>query len=416
MIRNWLSRLIRDVRGNVMVISAVGAASLVGAAGLGVDTVQWYLWKRQLQQAVDSGALAAALTQNNGGDWAAAAGDEADRNFADTFTIVRTVNPPQEGDFTGDTGAIEMVATTSRSLPFSSLFLSTAPTIRVRSVATTVMGARHCMISLAEDGTGITVTGSAEVELGCGTAANARGADAVKLSGSSKLLSNPISAVGGIDYAKKNVGPNTTMLPYGLPVEDPLADRGLTTPSGPCLQNNFSVGPKQTFDPLPPGRYCGGLSIRGTVTLETGGVYVIDQGTFQINSGAKLVGEGVTIILTGDDPSNVADLAWNGSADIQLRAPTDDENPDWSGIVLYQDAMGSDRESTINGGANLSFDGIVYMPRGDIKLNGNSGQTAKCLLLVANRVKFAGTSKIGNDCEDDIDDLATRARIVRVVE
>ena len=38
----------RDASGNVLVIVAIGTTSLVGAAGIGVDTVQWYLWKRQL--------------------------------------------------------------------------------------------------------------------------------------------------------------------------------------------------------------------------------------------------------------------------------------------------------------------------------------------------------------------------------
>lgn len=405
----------RDASGNVLVIVAIGTTSLVGAAGIGVDTVQWYLWKRQLQQAADSGAMAGALSLYGGASFDQPARDEVGRNYDGTFAITALRNPPMTGGYTGDTGAIEIIATTSQRLPFSSLFVSTPPVIQVRSVASTVASGKYCVISLATSGTGVEVQGSAEVDLGCGTSANSPGGIAVDLSGSSKLKSNPISAVGGIDYAPGNIVAGTTMLPYGLPVRDPLAGRGLTVPASPttCTTQSGRVQPNETVT-LSPGRFCDGMDLKGDVTLSAG-VYIMDGDSLTINSGAKVRGEGVTFILTGSNASDIATVSINGGADVEISAPTQEQDTTWSGILFYQDPLGP-ATHTINGGANLKFDGIVYMPNGDLSFSGGGTTKADCLLLISKVVRFTGDAGLGNDCGDNVKDVVPPARIVRVVE
>lgn len=405
----------RDAGGNVLVIVAIGTTSLVGAAGIGVDTVQWYLWKRQLQQAVDSGAMAGALSLYGGQSFGQPARDEVGRNYTGAFTITALRNPPTTGAYSGDTGAVEVIATTTQRLPFSSLFLNIPPVIQVRSVASTVASGKYCVISLADSGTGVEVQGSARVDLGCGTSANSPGGIAVDLSGSSLLQSNPISAVGGIDYAARNINPGTTLLPYGLPVRDPLAGRGLTVPTSPatCTTQSGRVQPSETVT-LNPGRFCSGMDLRGTVTLNPG-VYIIDGDSLTINSGAVVTGDGVTFVLTGSNASDIATLSINGDADVEISAPDEDENATWAGILIYQDPMGPATHS-VNGGSELKFEGIVYMPTADLSFSGGGTQAADCLLLITKIVRFTGDSGLGNDCEDEVEDFIPAARIVRVVE
>lgn len=415
--RIWqrLKALRKDMSGNVLVVVGIGTTSLVGAAGIGVDTVQWYLWKRQLQQAVDSGAMAGALSLYNGLSHSQPTRDEVGRNYTGSYTITSLTNPPASGSYAGDTGAVEVVAITSQRLPFSSLFLNAPPTIQVRSVAATVADGNYCVISLAGSGTGVEVQGSAQVDLGCGTSANSPDGIAVDLSGSSLLRSNPISAVGGIDYGSRNIDPGTTMLPYGLPVTDPLASRGLTVPATPsaCTANNLKVTPNQTVT-LSPGRYCGGMDIKGDVTLSPG-VYIIDGGSLTINSQADVFGDGVTFVLTGPNPSSIATLSINGGAGLDLTAPDAVQDPTWAGVLFYQDPSGL-ATHTVNGGADLQLEGIVYLPTGDISFSGGATQAADCLLLIADRVRFTGDSGLGNTCDSHISTLETSARIVRVVE
>ena len=54
----FLRKLWRDKRGNALLMAGAALPILVGAAGLANDTIQWTLWKRQLQRAADSAAIA----------------------------------------------------------------------------------------------------------------------------------------------------------------------------------------------------------------------------------------------------------------------------------------------------------------------------------------------------------------------
>ena len=151
------------------------------------------------------------------------------------------------------------------------------------------------------------------------------------------------------------------------------------------------------------------------------GVYIMDRGTFKVNSGAQIIGDGVTIILTGSSASNIATISINGSASLDLRAQslaeaTASGNANWAGVLFFQDRRGDETQHTINGGSDINLDGIIYMPTADVTYNGNAAQSAQCLLLITKRVRFGGTNDLGNNCNDDIDDALKDARVIRVVE
>ena len=55
---DFVKKLCRDRRGNVLAIAAAAMPLVMGSAGLATDTIQWVLWKRQLQRAADSAAIA----------------------------------------------------------------------------------------------------------------------------------------------------------------------------------------------------------------------------------------------------------------------------------------------------------------------------------------------------------------------
>ena len=71
----FFRKLLADRRGNALVIAGAALPLIVGAAGLANDTIQWTLWKRQLQRAADSAALAGVYDRVNasGGTTTAAA-------------------------------------------------------------------------------------------------------------------------------------------------------------------------------------------------------------------------------------------------------------------------------------------------------------------------------------------------------
>ena len=414
--RKLLQRLKRDMRGNIMVMVGAGASVMIGGAGLGVDTVQWYLWKRQLQQAVDSGALAGALALSQGGGYDTAVRSDLTANANTTVTVESISNPPATGAWTGNTNAVEVIATTSRALPFSSLFLSSAPIIRARAVAASASAGEHCVIALASTGTGISVPGSADVQLGCGVAANSEGSKAIDLSGTSMLEASPLSSVGGISATPDNYPAGTDLQPYGPPQADPLAGRGLTVPTTPsvCKANSFQTQPSEVVS-ITPGRFCNGMALKGDVTMAPG-VYIIDRGSFQVNSQARVRGNGVTIVLTGSATNNIATVDIMGGATVNLKAPTAAQDPYWRSILFFQDPRASESANNIAGGSTLELEGVLYMRRGNLDFTGNSGQHTECLLIVANRVSLSGTTQLDNDCPTDYSDINLSSRRVRVVE
>jgi hypothetical protein len=369
-----------------------------------------------MQQAVDTGATAGAIAMVYGRDRTVAVNREVGRTANTTYAIEAINTPPTSGAYTGDATAIEVYATTSKTLPFSSIFLSSAPTIRVRAVATTVAVGEPCVLAIATDGTGVEVFGNASVNLDCPVASNSPGGVSIDVGGTSYLDTDMLLSVGGIDYGAGNLPSDVAIVPYGLPVADPLASRSLTFNSSTCTYNNARVQPSENVQ-LYPGTYCNGLRLQGTARLH-GGVYIIRAGTLTVNSTAniQLYGDGgVTFILTGTTANNVATISINGDATFQVRAPTSAENATWGGILFYQDTIG-EATHTINGGANIDIEGIIYLPKGDLTYNGAATQTAQCLLLISERVRFGGTNNIENNCNNDVEAAKGTARVVRVVE
>ena len=409
-------RLRVDIRGNVLALTGAGTFALVGGAGLATDAVQWYMWKRQLQQATDAGALAGAHALAQGMVTVdTPVQRELDRN-ANTDIVVGGINtPPESGDFTGEASAVEVIATTQRRLPFSSLFLPTPPTVRARSVAALVRDGDHCVISLAPDGVGVNVAGSARVDLDCGVAANSDGATAIYLEGSSYLNGSPLTSVGGISSGSSNIASGTQVSPYSVAQPDPLKPRDLGVPESPsgCTANNLEVSPNATRT-LSPGRYCGGMTLKGRVTLNPG-VYIVDQGAFSVTSQANVTGQGVTIILTGNAPGNIATARIDGGATIDLRAPSQEQDDVWHDILFFQDQDAAGQLSIFAGGSGARLEGITYMPGGTIRYTGGPSNVSECFFLVASRVTFTGSSRIRNNCPDDVAEEFA-AYSVRVVE
>jgi uncharacterized membrane protein len=61
----FIRKILNDRRGNALAIACAAMPLVVGAAGLATDTIQWTLWKRQLQRAADSAAIAGVYDRSS---------------------------------------------------------------------------------------------------------------------------------------------------------------------------------------------------------------------------------------------------------------------------------------------------------------------------------------------------------------
>lgn len=429
-----LKTLWRDRRGNALVIAGAALPLVVGSAGLATDTVEWAMWKRQLQRAADSGALAGAFGKLAGqtvttGSCSSNAPVSRDLTVGSVSTRLGTTptcNVKVGGNITNATwqgassGAVQVTISAQRRLPFSSLFMSAAPTISASAIAAVVQSGKYCVVSLDNNvETGLSFAGNASVNLGCGLKTNAKGASAIDGTGSSTVTASPVAAVGQIANSG-SFASGTTFQPYSSPESDPYSSVAAPSsfPTGSCP--TFSVGSNQTKSSLTPnvdykltpdGYYCmGSMSLSGNVTLPSG-IYVLDggsgggaDGSLTIGSQANVTCSGCTFIFTSrtaaTNPSSIGGIKnINGGATINFSSTT---SGTYSGILMYQDRRAvlpsGNQSNQINGNSSSTFEGAFYFPSQRVTFNGTSGMTTDCVQMVGWQVTFSGNTSISNNC------------------
>ena len=120
-------------------MAAAAMPLFIAAAGLATDTVQWTLWKRQIQRQADSAALAGAYAVAQG--FSASASATSDINQMSLIALSQTPiieNAPTAGDYAGNGKAVRVILQTSQELPFSKILGITAPVITGEATAAVV--------------------------------------------------------------------------------------------------------------------------------------------------------------------------------------------------------------------------------------------------------------------------------------
>src|SRR5262249_5948139 len=131
------------------------------------------------------------------------------------------------------------------------------------------------------------------------------------------------------------------------------------------------------------------------VTLQPG-IYYIDQGSFSVNGGATVTGNGVTIVFTSSTGSNYADATINGGATVNITAPTTGPT---AGIAIFGDRnMPTGTPFKFNGGASQIFTGAIYVPKGDVQFAGGANTSKACTQLVGDKVTFTGNASFAINC------------------
>lgn len=396
MARSFFKRLVRDKRGNVLIITAVVLPVLTGFVGLGTDTIQWTLWKRQIQRGADSSAIAGVYQRiqdaNTLNDVKTAVNKDLDVNKNDVGAFVATY-PKVElpADSAAGTNQVSVELAVTKNLSFSSLFLNAAPVIKSKAVAAIVPGGEYCIVALEKTATtGILGSGNGTVNLDCGMITNSTSLDAAIAKGSSTLNTTVVAAVGGIKESSNWSG--ATYLPFSLPIVDPFASVPATIPAGTPSRGNFSDKPGD-FTTINPGVYTN-FSAKGDVTLNPG-TYFLDGTNLDLGSQANVHGTGVTFVMTNSNASSTAkvgNIEMNAGSVLNISSPSGATDV-YKGIVIYQDRRASALDSSkINGHSNTKINGSIYLPNQEVTINGSGSMDVECMLLVVKRVVFTGSS------------------------
>jgi Flp pilus assembly protein TadG len=401
-------KLRRDERGQVLVLAALWMTLLLGFLGLAVDTGFLFHARRVAQTAADCAAIAGAAELNYG-DYATAAQTAATQNGVTNGTNGATVsvNPsgttvpsPLYGAYTGKAGYVEVIITVSQPTYFMRIFThSSSMAVNARAVAT-VSSDQDCLYTLNTSATDITVNGASQLNApGCGILDDSSSSTAMSVTGSGDVTAGSVGVVGTA-YTDNSGSTITPTAVSGIaPLSDPLSF--LTSPissSSSCVADPingtyYAASANKTIGPATStGVVCyDGLNISNGATVNLNpGIYVIN-GEMSFGGGATINAPGgVTFYFPSTSTgSGFVDGSLNiaGGVTVTLIAPT---SGTYDGILFYQDRSDPDA-AYFAGGANSTFEGILYFP--DAQLNMSNGTGTKMYApIVANTISVTGGS------------------------
>lgn len=399
-------KLRKNTRGNAVLLVAMGTPALIGGAGLAVDTAQWYLWKRELQQAVDQAAYAGAWALTNddsAGFYEKRAKQEYDANLVVISDFASEPVITLASFAGGSNNSVLVRASATRTLPFSSFLTGNGVTVTASAQATFAEGGHFsaCLVSLAKDGEGTIIGGNASVKAQCGIAALSCSEDAITVDGSATVETDIIVACGKVeapDELKHLVVEDASGL------TDIYSDLEPPTNDTPRTYNCTGKGPNRQASLL-PGTYSS-LVVSCTTVLASG-VYVIDGGELDLSANYNVTGTGVMFVLKngarvklgGNGNDNSIRLSPMTANDV-INAGYPDMVDRYAGMLIFEDRE-NDPPSPghiMNGNSNSLIEGLIYMPSGTLTINGTADVSSQCLLVSAYRIDIKGGAKLETLC------------------
>jgi hypothetical protein len=386
-------RFLFDRRAMTAVTFALSMPVILGGAGLGVEVGYWFFAERQLQTAADLAANAGAVALRGGADDDGVedvALREATENGFEPDAGEIVVNTPPTSGPNQHSRAVEVFLQRDVDRLFTSLFAQGPVELHVRAVAAYENEQQACILALdtwANDAV-IFIGNPTATFSGCVVMSNSLADDSITIAGSADVTAPCIVSAGGTAVTADLTLTSCTNPMEDMPqARDPYESLAEPPTNGPCV--SVPGGNPNVPKTLNPGRYCGGMNLSGTVTLNSG-VYVIDGGEFRINANAVVNGVGVTFFLT-----NGATVHFNGGAEINLTAPT---SGTYAGVLMYGDRDQGSADNIFNGTANSSLTGALYFPTQMVTYNGNFSGNSGCLRIVSRSIDLQGDAGFSTDC------------------
>lgn len=384
----------RNTEGSVASIFALALVPIVGLMGAAVDYSAANNARTALQARLDTALLAGA--RDGSTTWTTTALNIFNANLGPKGAI--SINPTFRL-----TSTRAYSGTVTAKMPSNFLGVLGISSLDIKVTATTTVpastGGYYCVMALNSSApSALQLTGNASIKITapkCVIQVNSNSSRAVDMNGNTWIKSVENCFVGGIS----TVG-NSTITPAPdatcKPIPDPFASYPKPAVGG-CDYTNYQLSGNKTVT-LQPGVYCGGMNFSGPVSVTFApGLFVIKDGIIS-ESGGTFTGNGVSFFLTGLGAS----IQLSGQADWHIVAPTGGPLP---GFAIYLEPSGptglAGTTSSLSGQAELYFEGIVYLPKQEITVNGNASVFAPSpyTSYIGDTLRFVGNGDlvINND-------------------
>jgi Flp pilus assembly protein TadG len=415
-IRQSLKDWCADTRGNVMMMSALAMPVMLGMAGLAIEGGNWYHIQRNMQNAADAAAIAAAGNGTSAGYLAEARAVASTYGFTNgtnntTVTASNAAICPA-----GGANCYSVTISNNVALIFSKLVgfqgsttVGGARAVSLTSLAVatqTIVPREYCILALSTVGTPLQSNGAPNANLvGCnvmsdgnatcnGSDLNAPYGDAAGInSGCGDVPSSNVPPVGdSYSGLASNIPSDTCGGSYPLAN---IASNGKTVSNaGSATQWSGTIATTGNI------QICGDLVLSGDVTLTgPGAVIIIRNGNLLTNDHKILTAANAaaTVVFTGISTTSGHIPSTQGTIDI--KAPSTGV---WKGVALYQDPNTTSGVDIDYRGSNpntpvWAISGLVYMPHAAVSFSGAVNKAtngASCFAMVVNSLLINGNGTI----------------------
>lgn len=386
-------------RGQMLPIVTGGLFVLIGFVGLAFDLGIARNTRRQMQNAADAAAVAAAQALATGGSYATAAQQAAAQNGftsgqstpMSSYPVSITSAIPVGGNYSGNADAIQVTISQLQQTFFLRVLGINSMAITASAVGLAQSG-KACIYSLDPSDSGaISMTGNITVNSACGMLVDSNSQSGINVTGNI-TVSDTFTGVVGNYSSSGNVTftptPNAGIAAFA----DPLA--GLAAPTVPtCTQaantktGSFSVTSAQTIS---PNVYSSGVSVSGnfgTVTFSGGtwgnGITTSGNGSIVLNPGQYQNGggSGDSLSISGNTTvtMNAGQYTFCGPVYLDGNTSTATFSPGF-----YYGGI------SINGNQAISFNpGLYILGGGGLTVNGNTSS------MSGTGVTFYNTTGLG---------------------
>lgn len=390
--------------GQIFPILTCGIFVLVGFLGLAFDLGVARNTKRQMQNAADAAAIAAAQALAKGQDYSTAAQAAAAQNgFTDghstrmsSYNVSVSTDAPSGGSYAGNAQALQVTISQLQQTYFLRALGMNSMAIKATAVGLAKSGTA-CIYALDPSASSaLSMNGNITVNSACGILVDSSSSSGLKVNGNINIVDTFTGVVGNYS-ANGNVSftptPNAGIAAFA----DPLS--GVTPPTVPtCTQQStnksgtLAISSPQTVN---PGVYPGGVSASGnfgTVTFAAGnwgnsistngnGSIVLNPGQYQNSNGT---GNSLSINGNTTVTMNQGTYTFCGPVNLNGNTSTATLSPGF-----YYGGI------SINGNQAINFNpGTYILGGGGLSINGNTSSMTGTGVTFYNTTGLGGYGKI----------------------
>lgn len=408
-----LRHRLSDEQGVIIVVVTGAMVSLILFTGIVLDVAVVLEQQRQIQNAVDAAALAAAHAErDNPGTGVATANQYLLLNGVDPAdpAVSVTINQLYGAD------QVEVSVTAAIPTAFFRIANVDSKSVTVRAVGEALpLGVgNYAMVSLSETACDAFLAfGNPDLNIvGGGIMVNSNCPNySTNIYGNADISADTLNYYGqGASRVWGNAVTSPAPSPIGSRVTDPLAG-ALPTPSlavtSPDSGGTQAAPALRTVNgngniTLRPGVYWGGLNILGNVDVTFDpGVYVMAGGDFESWGNGSISGAGVMIYITGSpNPTDCGQVSMYGNRVLDF---TPASSAPYKDITFWQD-VNCTADFQYHGNVT-GVHGVIYTPGARFDLLGNVDLGG--IQVISDTIKITGNTSINMNFTSYVGDTGT---------